>query len=83
MESGRAAQMLRDQAECWQQRLRPALAGRAGIAFLDPEHYTDKMRRQRHAYFMGEIFPLLTPLAFDPRHPFPLISIAAPRILPG
>ena len=69
----RAVLMLRDQADCWQQRLRPALA-EAGIAFLDPEHYTDEIRRQLSSYFMAEIFPLLTPLAFDPRHPFPLIS---------
>jgi polyphosphate kinase len=69
----RAIVMLRDQAECWQRRLRPAL-GQAGVHFLESDQYTDKIRRQLSSYFMAEVFPLLTPLAFDPGHPFPFIS---------
>jgi polyphosphate kinase len=69
----RAGQMMRDQAACWQEQLRPALAA-AGITFLEEDQYTDEIRRYLAAYFKTDIFPLLTPLAFDPGHPFPLIS---------
>ncbi len=69
----RAAQMMRDQAACWQDHLRPALA-RAGVTFLEEDQYTDAIRRYLAAYFRTDVFPLLTPLAFDPGHPFPLIS---------
>jgi polyphosphate kinase len=69
----RAVQMMRDQAACWQDLLRPALAA-AGVTFLDEDQYTDRVRRHLAAYFNTDVFPLLTPLAFDPGHPFPHIS---------
>src|SRR5262249_43312045 len=69
----RAAKMLKDQAECWQHRLRPALE-QAGVRFLETDQYTNAIRKQLGAYFRAEVFPLLTPLAFDPGHPFPFIS---------
>ena len=69
----RTTTMLKDQAECWAGRLRPALAS-AGIRFLEIEEYTDKIRSHLAAFFKSDIFPLLTPLAFDPGHPFPFIS---------
>jgi polyphosphate kinase len=69
----RALQMMRDQAACWQDRLRPALA-EAGVTFLEEDQYTDRIRRHLAAYFRSDVFPLLTPLAFDPGHPFPHIS---------
>ncbi len=69
----RALRMMRDQAACWQDRLRPAL-GDAGVTFLEEDQYTDRIRRHLAAYFRSDVFPLLTPLAFDPGHPFPHIS---------
>jgi len=69
----RSAAMLRAQAECWQRRLRPALA-EAGVLFLESDQYSARVRRQLSAYFKADVFPLLTPLAFDPGHPFPFIS---------
>jgi len=45
----RARVMLQDQAECWQHRLRPALAD-AGVIFLETDQYTDKIRRHLSAY---------------------------------
>jgi polyphosphate kinase len=69
----RATRMMKDQAACWQERLRPALAD-VGVTFLEEDQYTDKIRRYLAAYFKTDVFPLLTPLAFDPGHPFPQIS---------
>ena len=69
----RATTMLKDQAECWTERLRPGLAA-TGIRFLEIEEYTDKVRSHLSAFFKSDVFPVLTPLAFDPGHPFPFIS---------
>jgi polyphosphate kinase len=69
----RAARMTHDSAACWDERLRPALADH-GVRFLEPDAYTEKTKRYLAAYFRSEIHPLLTPLAFDPGHPFPIIS---------
>ena len=40
----------------------------------NPTHWTPQIREFLSAYFAREICPVLTPLAFDPGHPFPLIS---------
>ena len=69
----RAALLMRDQAACWNDSLRPALADH-GIRILEPDEITDSVRRFLASYFRSEVFPVLTPLAFDPGHPFPLIS---------
>ncbi len=54
----------------------------AGILILDydavPEHH-DTLRRRFH----DEIFPVLTPLAVDPGHPFPYISTLSLSIAVG
>ena len=62
-----------DQAKCWEEHLAPALAEH-GIEFIEPERYSERIRTFLTTYFRREIYPLLTPLAFDPGHPFPLIS---------
>jgi polyphosphate kinase len=61
--------------------LRQSLASE-GVAILDytaiPEHHA--VLRQR---FLDEIFPVLTPLAVDPGHPFPYISTLSLSIAVG
>jgi len=60
-------------AQCWQDNLLPKLA-EAGIQILPYKKVKPKQRGLLRRYFRKEIFPALTPLAFDPSHPFPHIS---------
>ena len=69
----RSSQMLDDLATCWQELLRPQLDGE-NIRFLEPAEYTSEVRTYLAGYFKTHIWPVLTPLAFDPGHPFPYIS---------
>ena len=69
----RARQMLDEQARCWTDALRPELAAH-GIRFLDPNEYPEDLSAYLAGHFQREIAPVLTPLAFDPGHPFPHIS---------
>jgi polyphosphate kinase len=69
----RATQMLDDAATCWQELLRPLLESE-GIRFLEPTDYTPEVKTFLAGYFKTHIWPVLTPLAFDPGHPFPYIS---------
>ena len=69
----RATQMLDDAATCWQELLRPLLESDA-IRFLEPADYTADVKAFLTTYFKAHIWPVLTPLAFDPGHPFPYIS---------
>jgi len=59
------------QQKCWG-RLRQELRGQ-GIAVLDIEELTPDERSYLADYFMKELFPVLTPIAIDPTHPFPFI----------
>ena len=68
----RARRMLNDQASVWEE-LRRLLAAEQ-ISFLEPDQWTTDIREHLSSYFNREICPVLTPLAFDPGHPFPLIS---------
>ncbi len=46
----------------------------AGIEICAPESLSDDDRIWLDAWFMERVFPVLTPLAIDPAHPFPFIS---------
>lgn len=69
----RAGEQMAEQTRCWQDQLRPQLAAE-GIHFLDPGDYTPAVDAWLTEYFEAQVFPVLTPLAFDPGHPFPFIS---------
>jgi polyphosphate kinase len=68
----RARKQIEDQATCWDE-LRGLLAAEH-ITLLETDAWTPQIREFLSAYFSREIYPVLTPLAFDPGHPFPLIS---------
>ena len=53
--------------------LKPRLA-RAGIRVLRWHQVPEEIRTSLSAIFVERVFPVLTPLAVDPGHPFPYIS---------
>ena len=53
--------------------LKPALADE-GITIVRWEDLATQEQDRLHKYFRKQIFPVLTPLAVDPAHPFPYIS---------
>lgn len=68
-----ARPMFERHVECFRETLLPALA-EAGIHVLAYDDLTDAERRDLRAYFEESVLPTLTPLTFDPAHPFPFIS---------
>ena len=67
----RAAALMAMQQTTWQD-LRGLLSD-AGIVVCTPATLTDADRDWLTAWFMDRVFPILTPLAIDPAHPFPFI----------
>ena len=45
-----------------------------GIRIVHLSSLTEAEKNQLHEYFSSQVFPVLTPLAVDPAHPFPYIS---------
>jgi polyphosphate kinase len=68
----RALRMILDQAAVWDE-LRRLLADEH-IRFVEAADWSPQVREFLSGYFSREICPVLTPLAFDPGHPFPFIS---------
>jgi len=63
--------VLDEQQRVWRQ-LRGELR-QAGIDVLRRDELTADERRWLDGYFTGQIFPVLTPIAISPAHPFPFI----------
>jgi len=70
--NARAGKLMSDQQVTWR-GLRTELAA-AGIAIIGPQELLASDRAWLEEQFMAEIFPVLTPLAIDPAHPFPFIA---------
>ncbi len=68
-----ANNLMKDASAYLKNGLIPALKN-AGIFLLDYEELNKQQKENIESYYRDVIFPVLTPLAFDPGHPFPHIS---------
>ncbi|MEM1432062.1 MAG: RNA degradosome polyphosphate kinase [Pseudomonadota bacterium] len=66
-----ARRLLQSQQTIWN-KLRKELEGQ-GIHILSPSKLTTRDREHLQAHFLAHVFPVLSPLAIDPAHPFPFI----------
>ncbi len=66
----RIHQMVDEQYHCWRAELAPELASR-GIHFLAPAQLNEEDHKWLEEFYRSEVRPVLTPLALDPKHPFP------------
>ena len=67
------SQLMTDARECMRDQLLPQLND-AGIHLLNYHELDERQQETVKKYFDEVVFPVLTPLAFDPGHPFPHIS---------
>ncbi|MCL6646734.1 MAG: polyphosphate kinase 1 [Chloroflexi bacterium] len=65
--------VMRDQRTCLREQLLPALEV-AGVRLVSLDQVGPGGRAALDRYFEQEVFPICTPLGFDPGHPFPFIS---------
>ena len=68
----RAAALMAVQQDVWME-IRDLLT-RSGIEVCDPVDLPIADRDWLSAWFMDRVFPVVTPLAIDPAHPFPFIN---------
>ncbi|WP_373312250.1 RNA degradosome polyphosphate kinase [Asanoa siamensis] len=69
----KTADLVARQAACFVDEVLPKLSAE-GIELLSWADLADDEREQLRSYFRDHVFPVLTPLAVDPAHPFPYIS---------
>ncbi len=68
--SKRVRRLVDDQYRCWREQLRPQLEAQR-IRFHTYPSVPAEEREHFAEYFQKSIYPVLTPLAIDPSHPFP------------
>jgi len=69
----RSIHLFKTAQHCYQSDILPQL-DQEGIHILDYRKLTEAQKVKADEYFCNIIFPILTPLALDPGHPFPHIS---------
>src|SRR3954453_19508784 len=62
-----------EHAAVYRDEVEPALS-EAGISVVHWGLLSEAEQQRLHAFFRDQVFPVLTPLAVDPAHPFPYIS---------
>ena len=68
----RASKLMADQQITWLALCREL--DEAGISVIEPTNLRPGDRAWLENRFMAEVFPVLTPLAIDPAHPFPFVA---------
>ena len=68
-----AREQVRDLYRCWNELLQPALE-KEGVFFPHPDRLPPDQQAWLRGFFHREIFPVLTPIALDPTHPFPFVA---------
>jgi len=71
--SERTQQLVKRHAHVFLDLVRPALAEQ-GIVIVTWNELDDDEKERLSTYFHEQVFPVLTPLAVDPAHPFPFVS---------
>ncbi len=66
-----AGTLMRDQNRVWIDLLREL--AEVGVSVVDVDAVAETERDWLEARFLDDIFPILTPIAVDPAHPFPFI----------
>ncbi|MCB0915597.1 MAG: RNA degradosome polyphosphate kinase [Actinobacteria bacterium] len=66
-------ELMHRQAECFRDDVAPGLAAQ-GIEVVRWDDVAESERIELSAFFADKVYPVLTPLAVDPAHPFPYIS---------
>ncbi len=66
-----ASDLMSEQQRAWLDL--NSLLRKAGIAVIEPKELSEADRQWLEARFMSDVYPVLTPLAIDPAHPFPFI----------
>ena len=71
--TSRTKELTARQAALFQEDIRPALAEH-NVKILGWDELNSDQQERLTRYFRHQIYPVLTPLAVDPSHPFPYIS---------
>jgi polyphosphate kinase len=65
--------LAKEQARCLREEILPQLRDK-GLSVIDYDSLSRHEKESLKHYFIEKVFPILTPLAVDPSHPFPYIS---------
>lgn len=65
--------MLSEQMRCLREDVLPKLSAE-GVLLVSYQELSEDERHQLNIYFFENVFPVLTPQAVDPSHPFPYVS---------
>jgi polyphosphate kinase len=71
--SKKTQELIERQTRCFHEDIAPQLS-EVGIEITTWENLSDSEKKYVNKIFTDRIFPVLTPLAVDPSHPFPYIS---------
>lgn len=69
----KAQDLMQEAQQCFQRKLLPKLE-KEGIHVIEYHRLSKSQKERADKYFADVVYPVLTPLALDPGHPFPHIS---------